>query len=70
MTPEQQVVVREQDIEDPKPLRSAAIETGAGSSSRATDEDLSLLEDELLDDQYVELQVESLRRTDEYMKVT
>ena len=59
--PEQQVVVREQDIEDSEPLRSAAIETRAGSSSRATDEDLSLLEDELLDDQYVELQVEGAR---------
>ena len=64
------MVVVEQDIEDPEHLRSATIEAGAGSNSHATNEDLSLLEDELLGGQYVELQLESLCRTDEYLKVT
>jgi hypothetical protein len=46
------------------------MESAAGSSSQAASEDMSLLEDELWDVEYVSLLLESFRRSGDYMKVT
>ena len=48
-------MVREADIEDPEPLRSAEMVSAARSSGRAADDNVSLLNDDLLDVEHVAL---------------
>ena len=48
-SPKNQLVVWEADVEDPKPLRSATMTFAPGASSRAADDNMSLLDDDLLD---------------------
>lgn len=69
-TSDRQIVVCEAEIEDPMPLQSAAMESAAGSSSRAVGEDMSLLEDDLLDAKYGLLQLESFHHSGDFKKVT
>ena len=66
---EDQLVAREQDIEDLEPLRSAVMTSVAGTNNQAADDNMSLLDDDLLDAQHAALQLESHRRLGVYMEV-
>ena len=56
---EQQVVLRESEIQDPTPLIHAAATAKAGSSSQDIKDDLLLLDDALLSTEHLALQMES-----------
>ena len=62
-------MVRKADIEDPELLRSATVTFAPGASSRAADDNMLLLDDDLLDAQYVALQMESHHRLGVFMEV-
>ena len=62
--------MREVDIEDPEPLQGAPLTSNAGTSSRATGDILSLLDDALLDTEHVALQMESHCHFGTYVEVS
>ena len=64
------MVVRESEIEDLVPLRSAAMPSVGKSSTQDASDTTVLLDDDLLHPEYVALQTESIRHTDQYVKVS
>ena len=67
---EQQVVLREPEIQDPTPLSHVAATGEAGSSSQAIKDDLLLLDDVLLSTEHLALQMESHRCFGAFVEVS
>jgi hypothetical protein len=59
------VVVRSPEIQDPEPIRSAPMSEAAPTSRRG----LELLSDDLIDPEMVARNLETMRRTEQWMKV-